>query len=387
VIVHKEPHLYSSHPCITALHNGEWLVAFNQSAARAPFLHPPADPHYINLVIRSVDRGRTWSDPQMAPGFSWYGMENPGIAQLDNGDVLLNQFKFDWLPRDLAHVRWKEGTSGIFVCPDAGAGRHKWFSARSQADWDSHAFPYARTDGGAFVQISLDNGHIWTHTVPLDIAPYQGAFSPKGALQLASGDVLLALGSHEHDPLHAAFVVRSTDYGRTWKAPAEVARLDGCEFCEPSITQTTTGRVICMLRDERSGFVYQSHSDNEGESWSPVRRLDLWGYPPHAITLTDGRLLVIYGHRRPPYGIYAALSDDDGASWSTPFLVRDLPNANLGYPSVIEYEPGRLFTVYYGEDTDQVTCLHGTYVDLDVPDATTSGRSSAHPSVSRERVD
>ena len=39
----------------------------------------------------------------------------------------------------------------------------------------------------------------------------------------------------------------------------------------------------------------------------------------------------------------------------------DLSNANLGYPSVIEYDPGKLFTVYYAEKPDGVTCIQGTY--------------------------
>jgi BNR repeat-like domain len=365
VIVHRTPHLYSSHPCITKLTNGEWLVAFNQSAHREPFLHPPADPHHVNLVTRSADHGRSWSAPQMAPGFDWYGVENPGIAQIANGDVLLNQWKFDWIPRDTAYRRWTDGDTGMFVCADAAAGRHEWTPARTQADWDTHAFPYARSDGGAFIQISGDNGRTWPESIAVDTRPYQGAFSPNGAIQLANGEVLLALGSHDHDPLRSSFVVRSADNGRNWQPPIEAARLHGCRFCEPSITQTAAGRIVCMSRDEESGFIYQSDSGDDGETWTTARRLDIWGYPTHVITLTDGRLLIVYGHRRPRYGIRAAVSDDDGHNWSPPFAIRDLPNLNLGYPSVVEYAPGRLFTVYYGEDDDGVTCVLGTYFDLD----------------------
>jgi hypothetical protein len=42
----------------------------------------------------------------------------------------------------------------------------------------------------------------------------------------------------------------------------------------------------------------------------------------------------------------------------------DLPNGDLGYPTTIEYEPGRLLLCYYGQEPDGVTCLQGTYVDL-----------------------
>lgn len=365
VIVHKTPHLYSSHPCVTELQSGEWLVAFNQSAARTPFLHPPADPHYVNLITRSSDRGRTWSEPQMAPDFTWYGVENPGIVQLSSGEVLLNQWKFNWTPRDVAYRRWLAGEGGWYTCPDAGAGRHEWFRADTEEDWSRHAFPYVRSDGGAFVHVSTDEARTWDATVPVDISPYQGAFSPKGAIELDNGDVLLALGSHDYDPLHASFVVKSSDAGRSWSRPVEAARVEGCEFSEPSVAQTSSGKIICMSRDERSGFIYQSDSYDGGGTWTPATRLALWGYPTHIVALQDGRLISIFGRRKPPYGIRAAISEDEGKSWSEEFTVRELPNLNLGYPSVIECEPGRLFAAYYGEDEDQVTCIHGTYFALD----------------------
>ena len=47
------------------------------------------------------------------------------------------------------------------------------------------------------------------------------------------------------------------------------------------------------------------------------------------------------------------------------FVIRDdLPNRDLGYPTTIEYEPGKLFVCYYGQTADGVTCVQGTYVTL-----------------------
>jgi sialidase-1 len=174
--------------------------------------------------------------------------------------------------------------------------------------------------------------------------------------------VLLALGSHAHDPLAAAFVVRSHDLGRTWRPPIEVARADSLVLSEPSITRTQSGKLLVMSRDETSGHTFQSESLDDGRTWSLPHPLDFWGYPAHCIPTSDGRLLIVYGRRRPPYGIRAAISDDDGVSWHPEITVRDdFPNDNLGYPSVIEYAPRRFFTAYYGEDDSGVTCIQGTY--------------------------
>jgi hypothetical protein len=319
ITVHAAAGLYSSHPCITALRSGDWLVAFSQSVNRKPFLHPPADPLFMNLICRSRDQGATWEEPYVVPDYRWSGVENPGITQLANADVLLNQWRFTWHPIHTARKLWFQGEGEFFVCDDRGEDRrHRWRPAATPADFDFHPYPWVRSDDGAYVHISTDEGRTWSQTTAVDVAPYRGAFSPKGAIQLPDGDVLLALGSHDHDPLAATFVVRSHDLGRTWGSPVEVARADGLVLSEPSITRTQSGKLLVMSRDETTGHTFQSESLDDGQTWLPPHPLDFWGYPAHCIPTSDGRLLIIYGRRRPPYGIRAAVSDDDGLSLDPP---------------------------------------------------------------------
>jgi hypothetical protein len=367
IVVRRDVHTYSSHPCVTKLANGEWLVAFCESVQREPlFLHPPSDPRFLNLVSRSYDQGETWEEPRVAPSYDWYGVETPGIAQISNGDVLLSQWRFRWHAVEEARKLWSKDGIELHVCdPVADPHAHHWRPARSDEDWERHPLPYARADLGAFVHISTDDGYTWDRTVSVDTGPYRGAFSPRGAIELGSGDLLLALGSQDHDPLKAAFVVRSRDRGRTWETPIEVARVRGLVFSEPSAVETESGKLLVFCREEITGHVHLSESLGGGRTWSEPRQLPFWGYPAHAIRLSDGRLLVVYGRRRAPFGIRAVLSDDEGDTWGPELVVRDdLPNENLGYPSVIEYAPAKLFTVYYGEDGDGVTCIQGTYFDV-----------------------
>ena len=44
-------------------------------------------------------------------------------------------------------------------------------------------------------------------------------------------------------------------------------------------------------------------SEDDGFSWTPPKWTNIWGYPPELIALQDGRYLMIYGYRRPPYGM------------------------------------------------------------------------------------
>jgi hypothetical protein len=98
VTIYRDEFAYASHPTVAKLHSGDYLVAFNESLVRQPFIHPPSDPRYVNLVSRSRDGGFTWETPRVAPGYEWTGVECPGITQISSGEVLLNQWQFKWYP-------------------------------------------------------------------------------------------------------------------------------------------------------------------------------------------------------------------------------------------------------------------------------------------------
>ena len=65
---------------------------------------------------------------------------------------------------------------------------------------------------------------------------------------------------------------------------------------------------------------------DNGENWQyvDVAVADVGvGNPPSLIQLADGRLCLTYGDRQAPYEIRAQLgSDDNGASWDKPIVLR-----------------------------------------------------------------
>ncbi len=81
--------------------------------------------------------------------------------------------------------------------------------------------------------------------------------------------------------------------------------------------------------------------------------------------LQDGRLLLTYGRRFNPYGIYASLSEDNGKSWSeTCWLLRKARDGDLGYTSSIQLDSGRIFTTSYAKNAGGTTGIIGTFWDL-----------------------
>jgi hypothetical protein len=64
-------------------------------------------------------------------------------------------------------------------------------------------------------------------------------------------------------------------------------------------------------------------SEDDGFSWTPPRWTNIWGYPAEIIALRDGRYLMVYGYRRPPYGVRGVVSED-GLAWDVKdeFVIR-----------------------------------------------------------------
>lgn len=336
VVVHRDPFAYCSHPSIVELADGGWTIAFLETMRRGEVLHSPSDPRFYAVLTRSSDQGRTWTTPAVVPGYDWYGVECPSLMRLANGDVLLFQWRWRWAP-------W----------PD-GAGE------RMPGRYERPGNPWRRGDDGAYVHRSRDGGLTWQEGERIDTAPYPGAYTMRAAAELDDGALLLPVT--DIPEWHRIYLLRSRDGGATWDVGARIAGSPNRQFSEPCIVRAGE-RLVVLMREEGTGFIHQSDSWDGGESWTSPRPTPMWGCPPHLLALGDGRLLCSYGHRRPPYGIRACISEDGGEMWDVAAerIVRDdLPNANLGYPSSIVVGRSRVFTTYYGED-DGVTCIQGTF--------------------------
>jgi hypothetical protein len=361
-ILHKDPYAYSAHPQIAVAPNGDWLVVFNKAPRRPFILHPPEEPLFRNLIMRSRDCGTSWSTPEVAPNYDWQGTECASLTTLRDGRMMLNQWRFRWYPLGLARrLRATEKLvfpaaflSGRARSPEHDAGEYRALPPEQVAPW-------ARGGGETFVHFSDDDGASWAGSVPIDTAPYDGGYAMRGACVLADGDLLLPLSDVPN--YRTVFVVRSSDGGRSWDRPLEVARREGSEFEEPSLIQLPSGRLLMLMRDNGTRHLHQCTSGDDGRSWSPSLRLPIDGYPPHLLLLPDGRVLCTCGWRQPDYGIRAVLSADGGETWDVDRTIRirgGLPNKDLGYPCTLLDSDGSLFSVYYGQDSDGVTCIWGT---------------------------
>ena len=364
-IVWRDPHAYAAHPHAAALANGDWLFVFNQAPRRPVILHPPQDPFFSNFVMRSSDQGESWSAPVIVPDFGWQGMECAGLTALEGGRVLLNQWRFRWHP--LPAARKLEGSARLTMPADLARGLDLSAELDGTGGLEpERLMPWARDGGSAYVHLSDDAGASWPVTVLLDTAPFAGGYGMRGAIALPDGRIMLPLC--DVPAYERVFVVHSGDRGASWGPPVLAAAAPGKLFEEPAPLLLPGGRILMLLRENRSRRLHQVISADGGLSWSQPAPTPIDGYPAHLLLLPDGRILCTYGHRQPDFSIRAVASDaavagGDGPNWGlAPTLVirGGLPNKDLGYPTTLPRADGRLCTFYYAQTPDGVTCIQST---------------------------
>ncbi len=203
--------------------------------------------------------------------------------------------------------------------------------------------------------ISTDGGETWSQSVKLDTSPYPGAALWQMIL-LKDGSLLASFAAPDG---RSIFFMSSPDMGKTWSFKACIPPPRGITFYEGGIVQTDTGRIICMIRAHLpvpegqepgaglSTYIYQSQSDDGGATWTEPKETDLWGHPAQLMVLKSGRILCAYGHRKLPFGIRVAYSEDDGENWREKILRVDGCNRDLGYPCSVQLEDDTIFTAYY----------------------------------------
>lgn len=278
--------------------------------------------------ILSRDRGRTWDRPRT------YDFEREaGHEPL--GDSIAELGKIDFTNKDL------------FV----------WsFSPRSNS-------PESRP----YVRISTNAGMTWSsaYSIPLDGLSAVSA----NASQLVRPDgrsLLFLTWISEDGAIRRPMVYGSTPDNSTWRFMSYITPKDdpfsaadgnwattslGHRWFYPRGLMLPNGRILCTLRCQRDprGVMWTDlhYSDDGGNTWGFLSRVNDYGAPGSLVRMQDGRLVCVYGYRLPPYGIRACVSEDEGRTWGPEIVLRDDGGSwDLGYPNAIEAEPGKIMAIY-----------------------------------------
>lgn len=331
-IISWKPPLYHGWPTLIRRTSGELLLTF--SGGRESHVCP-----FGRLeMMRSKDGGQTWGWPQVLYDGP-IDDRDAGICETQAGTLLATTFTSlayeDLLKKSEGK---KPGEAGAFT----EVQTREWLAAHNRLSKEERA-----RELGCWMIRSSDGGATWSarYRVPVD--------SPHGPTPLKNGRVLYC-GVALWDQPRRVGVCESIDDGVTWNWLADIPVRPGDDsrnYHELHAVEAVNGRIVCQIRNHNSANAQetlQCESVDGGRTWSVPRAIGVWGLPSHLLRLTDGRLLMSYGHRRAPLGNMCRLSSDHGQSWSEPMLISgDGSSGDLGYPSTVQVDNNTFVTVWY----------------------------------------
>jgi hypothetical protein len=299
------------------------------------------------LIVRSTDQGQTWS-----------AASSP-VQRYDVG----------------GNVRNANGTTSVLA-------------------YDFYAFRKSGNTAVAQMSVSNDGGatfgpiQLATFSGPSNVAPYAlslptpdpyastsdqwsrnvQAFLWRNVVQLSDG-TLLAGGSSrfQGSSTWGAFCYRSTDYGITWGSPSIIGydpNAPGEGFCEPSMSLTSTGNVLAVMRTGSYAPMMQSLSTDGGVTWQTPTPNGSSGVDPQLLLMSNGLLACSSG--RPGNRLMFSV-DGTGANWTDRLNLYDDDGdvyESSGYTGLVEVEPNRLLMVYDRGGRAGAATVEGVFITV-----------------------
>lgn len=210
-----------------------------------------------------------------------------------------------------------------------------------------------------WMKTSKDNGITWSDAKALP----EGYIGPvKNKPVLVGKNKLISPTSTEGNGWKIHFEI-TEDFGKTWRKVGPINDGKTYNAIQPSILiykdarlndEARQGRLQILARS-RERAVLESWSSDNGETWSPLAKTNLPNNNSgtDAVTLKDGRQLLVYNHVLPPgkeiKGARTPLNvsvSKDGKTWYAALILEDSPISQYSYPSVIQSKDGMLHFVY-----------------------------------------
>jgi sialidase-1 len=224
--------------------------------------------------------------------------------------------------------------------------------------WDSMA------QRNVYARRSTDDGRTWSECEQIS-TPGWYCTNNDHVLRLKSGRIVLpAHGVLGGGPYRGgaskleSFMYLSDDEGRTWRRSTNGMTAVGRGCHEPTIVERRDGTLLCYLRTTNA-CIYQSTSADGGDHWTEPEPTELIApdSPPLLKRIpTTGDLLLVWnrvaskkGTPRTP--LTAAVSRDDGETWTNLRHLEHRADRDAAYASVYFHHDEALVCYYHREHT------------------------------------
>jgi len=203
------------------------------------------------------------------------------------------------------------------------------------------------------LKTSDDGGRTWSAARKLPDG-FLGPIKNK-PVQLPNGDILCPTSTETHEKPSKWLVhfERTSDLGKTWQKTGPVNDGVKIQAIQPSILFLGGDRLLALGRS-RQDRVFEARSDDGGRTWGPMT---LGSLPNNnsgtdAVTLRDGRHLIVYNHiggtpgkwggKRTPLNVAVS---KDARTWHAALVLESDPG-EYSYPAVIQTRDGLVHITY-----------------------------------------
>jgi hypothetical protein len=189
-----------------------------------------------------------------------------------------------------------------------------------------------------------------------------------GIIQTENGDVIVSMyGQFKKDKSKLPYFTNYDFYQyRTWVLVSH----DNCEtfeylstvadcmtypvpdaegYCESDLLYLGNGNILCVMRTQGHEVytpMMRSISHDYGKTWSAPEAINPYGVLPRLLKMQNGTVVVCSGK----WDIFLQTSEDDGETWSKPFVISEndgqWDRGPSGYNSIFETDPNTLVVVY-----------------------------------------
>lgn len=352
-VIHRDERLHCGMPSVVRLPNGKLIVAFRRAPDRraygVPLSHCDTASHLV--LVRSRDHGETWdAEPELLFAHPLGGSQDPCLFRTSSGTLLCTSYGYVQAAPD-----WRSGDAVlIHHGPFLFFGGYLARSSDGGRSWQ-----------GPFVPDPVD-GNVGHDHRGLPYPPFN-----RGALvSRDDGRILWSVTSHRSlKPARTAIeLLESADDGRAWRRISTIAISADAALNESSLSWTPGGDLLCFIRRiADDDYAVMVRSRDGGATWDEPVIAPWRGHPFHALTLPDGRILLIYGYRHAPFGIRARLLEPECRDFATApeFVLRDDGGSwDIGYPWSVPLDDRHVLVVYYFHTGDGPRHIAGTVVRI-----------------------